>query len=81
MHSDQKHCYCVSLSLKDNTTNVKNMQVIAKSKANALGNNKHTTQKQNKQDTCPVTGVQLMCQIFMNDLFTEKGQQRSRVIG
>ena len=27
-----------------------------------------------------VTGVHLMCQIFMNDLLTEQGQQRSRVI-
>ena len=51
-----------------------------KSKANALGNNKHTTQKQNKQEICPVTRVQLMCQIFMNDLLTEEGHQRSRVI-
>ena len=28
-----------------------------------------------------LTGVHLMCQIFMNDLLTEQGQQRSRVIG
>ena len=28
----------------------------------------------------PITDVQLMCQIFMNDLLTEQGQQRSRVI-
>ena len=27
-----------------------------------------------------LTGVHLMCQIFMNDLLTEQGQQRSRVI-
>ena len=27
-----------------------------------------------------VTGVHLMCQLFMNDLLTEQGQQRSRVI-
>ena len=27
-----------------------------------------------------VTGVHLMCQIFMNDLLTEQGQQRSRAI-
>ena len=27
-----------------------------------------------------VTGVHLMCQIFMNDLLTKQGQQRSRVI-
>ena len=27
-----------------------------------------------------VTGVHLMCQMFMNDLLTEQGQQRSRVI-
>ena len=41
---------------------------------------KHTTQKQNKQKICPVTGVQLICEIFMNDLLTEQGQQRSRFI-
>ena len=29
---------------------------------------------------CKVTGVHSMCQIFMNDLLTEQGQQRSRVI-
>ena len=29
---------------------------------------------------CQVTGVHLMCKIFMNDLITEQGQQRSRVI-
>ena len=29
---------------------------------------------------CQVTGVHLMCEIFMNDLLTEQGQQRSRVI-
>ena len=29
---------------------------------------------------CQVTGVHLMCQIFMNDLLTEQDQQRSRVI-
>ena len=29
---------------------------------------------------CQVTGAHLMCQIFMNDLFTEQGQQKSRVI-
>ena len=29
---------------------------------------------------CQVTGVHLMCQIFMNDLLTEQGQQRSRGI-
>ena len=27
-----------------------------------------------------LTSVHLMCQIFMNDLLTEQGQQRSRVI-
>ena len=27
-----------------------------------------------------VTDLHLMCQIFMNDLLTEQGQQRSRVI-
>ena len=29
---------------------------------------------------CQVTGAHLMCQIFMNDLFTGQGQQRSNVI-
>ena len=29
---------------------------------------------------CQVTGVHLMCQIFMNDLLTEQGKQRSRGI-
>ena len=29
---------------------------------------------------CQVTGLHLMCQIFMNDLLTEQGQQWSRVI-
>ena len=72
MHYDQNHCYCVSLSFK--------VKVKAKSKANASGNNKNTTQKQNKQEICPVTSVQLICQIFMNDLLTEQGQQRSKVI-
>ena len=72
MHSDQNHYYCVFLSLK--------VKVIAKIKVNALENNKHTTQKQKKQEICPVIKAQLMCQIFMNDLLTKQGQQRSRVI-
>ena len=29
---------------------------------------------------CRVAGVHLMCLIFMNDLLTEQGQQKSRVI-
>ena len=29
---------------------------------------------------CQVTGIHLMCQIFMNDLLTEQGQERSTVI-
>ena len=29
---------------------------------------------------CQVTGEHMMYQIFMNDLLTEQGQQRSRVI-
>ena len=74
MHSGNKHCYCMILSLK--------VKVIAKIKATALGSNKHTDQKQNKQEICPVSGVQLVCQICCVDLLTipERGQQRSRVI-
>ena len=70
MHSDPKHCYCVSLSLK--------VKVIAKIESKCL--REHSTQKQNKQEICPVIGVQLVCQIFMNDLHTEQGQQRSKEI-
>ena len=54
MKSDKKQCFCVTLSLK--------VKVIEKSKANAIWSNKHITQKQNKQEICPVTGVQL-CKI------------------
>ena len=53
MHSDNKHCYCMTLSLK--------VKVIAKSKATTLGGNKHTNQKQNKPEICPETDAQLMC--------------------
>ena len=70
MHSDDKYCYCMTLGLK--------VKVIANIKATALGINKHTNQKQNKQEICPVTGVQLICQICCNDLritITEQGQQ------
>ena len=34
-----------------------------KTKANALGSNKRTIQKENEQEICQVTGVQLVCQI------------------
>ena len=37
-------------------------------------------QKQNEQEICLVTGVQLMCQNIMNELRTDEGQQRSGVI-
>ena len=74
MNSHQKHCYCLPFSFK--------VKVIAKikSKWEQLGNNKHATQKQNKQEICPVAGLQLICQIIMNDLLPEQGHQRSRVI-
>ena len=71
MHSDQKHCYCVSLSLK--------VKVKAKIKKQMPSRTINIPpKKQNKQEICPVTGVQPMCQICYDDLLT--GQQMSRVI-